>query len=101
MNRPTDTNINAKTKMILVNTCGSVVGRMRRTRKEWLSDETYRKVEERGKAKQILYDLKPVILWIGRLCGGFFVLKEYLTKSSICSRFSIRALLAKCFMEEL
>jgi len=44
---------------------------------------------------------KPSILWIGRLCGGFFVIMAYPTKSSICSRFSIRALLAKCFMEEL
>jgi len=55
-----DTDINAqweKTKKIL-DTCGSVLGRMKRIRKEWLSDETYRKVEERRKAKQILNDAR-------------------------------------------
>lgn len=55
--RAQDIDINTpweKTKKILVDTCGSVFGRMRRTRKEWLSNETYRKVEERQKAKQIL-----------------------------------------------
>ena len=31
---------------------------MKRTRKEWLSDETYRKVEERRKAKQTLNDAR-------------------------------------------
>jgi len=31
---------------------------MKRTRKEWLSDETYRKIEERRKAKQILNDAR-------------------------------------------
>ena len=35
-------------------TCGSVLGRMKRIRKEWLSDETYRRLEERRKAKQVL-----------------------------------------------
>ena len=44
---------------------------------------------------------KPSTLWIGKLCGGFFVIMVYLIKSSICLRFSIGALLAKCFMEEL
>ena len=44
---------------------------------------------------------RPLILWIGRLCGGFFIIMVYLIKSSTCLRFSIRALLAKCFMEEL
>jgi len=56
-----DTDINAqweKTKKILVDTCGSVLGRMKRIRKEWLSDETYRMVEERRKAKQILNDAR-------------------------------------------
>jgi len=43
-----------KTKRILVDTCGSVLGRM----KEWVSDETYRKIEERRKAKQILNDAR-------------------------------------------
>ena len=55
--RAQDTDINAQweiTKKILVDTCGSVVGRMKRTRNEWLSDETYRKVEERRNTKQIL-----------------------------------------------
>ena len=55
--RAQDNDINAlweKTKKELVDTCQSVLGRMKRTRKEWLSDETYRKVEERRKAKQIL-----------------------------------------------
>ena len=55
--RAQDIDINAqweKTKKILVDTSGSVLGRMKRTRKEWLFDETYRKVEERRKAKQIL-----------------------------------------------
>jgi len=57
--RAQDTDINAqweKTKKILVDTCGSVLGRMKTIRKEWLSDETYRKVEERREAKQILND---------------------------------------------
>ena len=52
-----DIDINAlwkKTKKILVDTCRSVLGCMKRTQKEWLSDETYRKVEERRKAKQVL-----------------------------------------------
>ena len=43
--RAQDIDINAvweKTKKILVDTFGSVLGRMIRTRKEWLSDETYR-----------------------------------------------------------
>ena len=31
---------------------------MKRARKEWLSDETYRKIEERRKAKQILNDAR-------------------------------------------
>ena len=56
--RAQDVDINAlweKTKKALVDTCESVLGRMKRTRKEWLSDETYRKVEERRKAKQILH----------------------------------------------
>ena len=44
---------------------------------------------------------KPSTLWIGRLSDGFFVIMVYLIKSSTCLRFSIRALLAKCFMEEL
>jgi len=44
---------------------------------------------------------KPSILWIGRLCGGFFVITVYLIKSSTCLRFSIRASLAKYFMQEL
>ena len=44
--------------MVFVDTCGSVLGRMKRTRKEWLSDETHRKVEERLKAKQILNDAR-------------------------------------------
>ena len=55
--RAQDIDINAlweKTKKILVDTFGSVLGRMKRTRKEWLSNETYRKVEGRRKAKQIL-----------------------------------------------
>ena len=55
--RAQDIDINAlweKTKKIPVDTCGSVLGCMKRTRKEWLSDETYRKVEERRKAKQVL-----------------------------------------------
>ena len=55
--RAQDIDINAlweKTKKILVDTCGSVLGCKKRTRKEWLSDETYRKVEERRKAKQVL-----------------------------------------------
>ena len=50
-----DIDINAqweKTKKILVDTCGSVLGCMKRARKEWVSDETYRKVEERRKAKK-------------------------------------------------
>ena len=56
-----DTDINAqweKTKKILVDTCGSVLGRMKRIRKEWLSDETYRKIEERRKANQIMNDVR-------------------------------------------
>ena len=55
-----DTDINAQWEKttILVDTCGSVLGRMKRTRKEWLSDETHRKVEERLKAKQILNDAR-------------------------------------------
>ena len=55
--RAQDTDIKTQweiTKKILVDTCGSVVGRMKRTRNEWLSDETYRKVEERRNTKQIL-----------------------------------------------
>lgn len=44
---------------------------------------------------------KPLILWIGRLCGRFFIIMVYLIKSSTCLRFSIRALIAKCFMEKL
>ena len=54
-----DININVqweKIKKILVDTCGSVLGRVKRARKEWLSDETYRKIEDRRKAKQILND---------------------------------------------
>ncbi|XP_020629758.1 craniofacial development protein 2-like [Orbicella faveolata] len=47
-----------KAKKILVDTCGSVLGRMKRTRKEWLSDETYRKIEERRKANQIMNDVR-------------------------------------------
>ena len=31
---------------------------MKKTRKEWLSEETYRKIEERRKAKQILNDAR-------------------------------------------
>ena len=56
-----DININVqweKIKKILVDTCGSVLGRVKRTRKEWLSDETYRKIEDRRKAKQILNDAR-------------------------------------------
>ena len=56
-----DININVlweKTKKILVDTCGSVVGRMKRARNEWLSDETYRRIEERRKAKEILNDAR-------------------------------------------
>ena len=56
-----DININVqweKIKKILVDTCGSVLGRVKRARKEWLSDETYRKIEDRRKAKQILNDAR-------------------------------------------
>ena len=55
--RAQDIDINVlweKTKKALVDTCESVLGCMKRTWKEWLSEETYRKVEERRKAKQIL-----------------------------------------------
>ena len=47
-----------KTKRVLVDTCGSVLGSMKRTRKEWLSDDTHRKIEERRKAKQSLNDAR-------------------------------------------
>ena len=56
-----DINVNVqweKIKKILVDTCGSVLGRVKRARKEWLSDETYRKIEDRRKAKQILNDAR-------------------------------------------
>ena len=45
-----------KTKMILVDTHESALICMERTRKGWLSDKTYRKIEERQKAKQKLND---------------------------------------------
>ena len=56
-----DINVNVqweKIKKILVDTCGSVLGRMKKARKEWLSHETYRKIEDRRKAKQILNDAR-------------------------------------------
>lgn len=51
--RAQDIDINVQweeTRKIPVDTCGSVLERMKTTLKEWLSDETYRKVEERQKA---------------------------------------------------
>ena len=59
--RALDTDINAqweKTKTILVDTCGSVVVRIKRTRTDWVSNERYRKVDERRKAKQIPNDAR-------------------------------------------
>ena len=56
-----DININVqrgKIKKILVDTCGSVLERMKRARKDWLSHETYRKIEDRRNAKQILNDAR-------------------------------------------
>ena len=41
-----------------MDTCGSVLGRIKRARKELLSDETCRKIEDRRKAKQILNDAR-------------------------------------------